>query len=56
MLTRDPEVIMHVLRKNHRNYHKSDVTTFGLGEYIGYGLLTLNGEEEKTDVYYSLFL
>ena len=49
MLTRDPEVIMHVLRKNHRNYHKSDVTTYGLGEYIGYGLLTLNGEEWKKD-------
>lgn len=49
MLTRDPEVVVHVLRKNHRNYHKSDVTVYGLGQYIGYGLLTLNGEEWKKD-------
>lgn len=49
MLTRDPEVAVHILRKNHRNYFKSDITSHHLGKYIGYGLLTLNGNEWRED-------
>ena len=37
-LTRDPEFALHVLRKNHKNYCKSDITSEGLGQYIGKGL------------------
>lgn len=48
-LTRDPELALHILKKNHKNYHKSDVTSENLGHYIGKGLLTLNGAEWKKD-------
>lgn len=34
----------HILQKNHKNYKKSSVTTKRLGKYIGFGLLTNNGE------------
>ena len=43
IMTIDPEVIQHVLQKNHRNYKKSDIQTESLGKYIGNGLLTSNG-------------
>jgi len=43
IMTIDPEVIQHVLQKNHRNYRKSDIQTESLGKYIGNGLLTSNG-------------
>jgi len=43
IMTVDPEVIQHVLQKNHRNYKKSDIQTESLGKYIGNGLLTSNG-------------
>ena len=43
IMTIDPEVIQHILQKNHRNYRKSDIQTVSLGKYIGNGLLTSNG-------------
>ena len=43
LMTIDPEVIQHVLQKNHRNYKKSAIQTESLGKYIGNGLLTANG-------------
>ena len=42
--TRDPKSIQHILQKNQKNYHKSDLQTKDLGKYIGHGLLTSNGE------------
>lgn len=42
--TRDPKTIQHILQKNQKNYHKSDLQTKDLGKYIGQGLLTSNGE------------
>ncbi len=41
--TKNPDFIEHVLKKNHRNYQKSDIATEKLGKYIGKGLLTSNG-------------
>jgi cytochrome P450 len=35
--------IDHVLKKNHKNYHKSEMVTRKLGRFIGNGLLTSNG-------------
>src|SRR5918994_2742608 len=42
--TQDPGFIDHVLRTNHKNYHKSAIQTEELGRFIGKGLLTANGE------------
>lgn len=42
--TQDPGFIDHVLRINHRNYHKSAILTEQLGRFLGKGLLTSNGE------------
>lgn len=44
IFTRDAETIKHILQKNQKNYHKSDLQTKDLGKYIGQGLLTSNGE------------
>jgi len=44
IMTSDPDVIQHVLQKNNRNYHKSDLTKKRLGKYLGQGLLTSDGE------------
>ncbi|PTX63849.1 cytochrome P450 [Kordia periserrulae] len=44
MLTRDAEIIKHLLRKNHRNYNKSKIQTKFLSKYVGKGLLTSSGE------------
>lgn len=44
IVTQDPGFIEHVLKKNHRNYNKSEIQTDALGRFIGYGLLTSNGE------------
>ena len=41
--SRDPEVIKHVLRMNHKNYQKSPFQSKELASYIGKGLLTNNG-------------
>ena len=44
VMTSDPDVIQHVLQKNHKNYSKSELQTDSLGRYIGNGLLTANGQ------------
>ncbi|MBT8256621.1 MAG: cytochrome P450 [Bacteroidia bacterium] len=44
MLSRDKEVVEHILRKNHKNYYKSKIQTNFLSKYLGHGLLTINGE------------
>ena len=43
--TVDPDVVQHVLQRNHRNYEKSEVQTVELGRYLGFGLLTNSGED-----------
>lgn len=42
--TQDPGFMDHVLKTNHRNYHKSPMVTDQLGRFLGNGLLTSNGE------------
>lgn len=44
IFTRDADIIQHILQKNQKNYHKSDLQTKDLAKYIGQGLLTSNGE------------
>ena len=43
MLSRDKEVVRHILQKNHKNYYKSTIQTKYLSKYLGQGLLTSNG-------------
>ena len=43
IMTIDPDVIQHILQKNHKNYVKSDITKKRLGKYLGQGLLTTDG-------------
>ncbi len=44
IVTQDPGFIEYILKKNHRNYNKSEIQTDALGRFIGYGLLTSNGD------------
>jgi cytochrome P450 len=44
VVTQDPGLIDHVLKSNHRNYHKSPLQSERLGKFLGNGLLTSNGE------------
>ncbi|MEM7382122.1 MAG: cytochrome P450 [Bacteroidota bacterium] len=44
MLSRDKEVVQHILQKNHKNYYKSSIQTNYLSKYLGNGLLTSNGD------------
>lgn len=44
VLSRDPALVQHILQKNHRRYHKSDLT-HGLLRYLGRGLLTNEGAD-----------
>lgn len=44
IFTRNPDLIRHVLQKQHKNYHKSPLQTEDLAKYIGHGILTSNGE------------
>ena len=44
IVTRDPALVQHILQKNHRRYHKSDLT-HGLVRYLGKGLLTNEGSD-----------
>jgi cytochrome P450 len=43
IITQDLAFIEHVLKKNHKNYHKSEMVTRKLGRFIGNGLLSSNG-------------
>ncbi|MBT8219747.1 MAG: cytochrome P450 [Bacteroidia bacterium] len=43
IMTINPDVIQHILQKNHKNYIKSDITKKRLGKYLGRGLLTTDG-------------
>ncbi len=42
--TQDPAFIDYVLKVNHKNYYKSKILTQQLGQFLGNGLLTSNGE------------
>ena len=44
MLSRDKDVVQHILQKNHKNYYKSRIQTDYLSKYLGNGLLTTNGD------------
>lgn len=44
ILTQDAAFINYVLRDNHTNYHKSPLTAGRVAEYLGNGMLFLNGE------------
>lgn len=44
MMTANPELIQHVLQKNHRNYRKSPIHFDKLARFLGHGLLTIDGE------------
>lgn len=44
IMTTDPDLIQHIMQKNNRNYHKSDLTKKRLGKYLGKGLLTSDGD------------
>lgn len=44
IFTRDAGLITHILKTNHRNYHKSPIQSKQLAKYIGNGLLTSNGD------------
>lgn len=48
LFTRSPELIKHVLQKQHKIYWKSPLQTVDLAKYIGYGILTSNGEHWRT--------
>ena len=43
MLSRDKEVVKHILKKNHKNYYKSTIQSKYLSKYLGMGLLTADG-------------
>lgn len=48
VFSRNPGFAIHALQKNQRNYHKSDIQTKQLAKYVGQGLLTVEGEQWKT--------
>ncbi len=43
ILTEDPDFIDYVVRRNNKNYFKSDMVSKTLGQFVGNGLLTSNG-------------
>lgn len=45
IVTQDPKLIDYVTQKNNKNYQKSDLVVNTVGKYVGYGLLTNNGED-----------
>jgi len=44
ILTQDAAFINYVLRDNHTNYHKSPLSSGRVAEYLGKGMLFINGE------------
>lgn len=44
ILTKNPDFINHILRENHRNYMRSDITAQRGAQFFGKGLLFSNGE------------
>ncbi len=44
ILTRDIAIIKHIHQKQHKLYNKSKIQTTYLSKYVGYGLLTSNGD------------
>jgi cytochrome P450 len=44
IITQDAAFINHVLRDNHTNYHRSPLSSGRVAEYLGKGLLFVNGE------------
>ena len=44
ILTQDPDFINHILKVNHKNYHKSPLATERAVRFFGNGLLFSNGE------------
>lgn len=48
IFSRDPEWVKQVLQKSHRSYSKSKLQTKDLAKYIGYGLLTSEGEHWRS--------
>lgn len=44
ILTQDPDFISYVLKDNHRNYHKSELSTKTAVQFFGNGLLFSNGD------------
>jgi len=44
ILTKNPDFINHILRENHRNYMRSDITAKRGAQFFGKGLLFSNGE------------
>lgn len=47
IFSRDAALAEYVLQKNQKNYTKSEIQTKDLAKYIGYGLLTSEGEHWK---------
>src|SRR5690606_3653122 len=43
VLTQNPDFIDYILKRNHKNYHKSVIVSEKIGRFIGNGLLTSNG-------------
>ena len=48
IFTRDPDIVQLVLQKQHKKFQKSPLQTRDLAKYIGYGLLTSEGEHWRT--------
>lgn len=48
IITRNPNLIKHILQKQHKNYQKSPLQTVDLAKYIGHGILTSNDEYWRT--------
>ncbi|SRX72202.1 cytochrome P450 [Aequorivita antarctica] len=44
IFSRDPGFAQYALQKNHKNYTKSPIQTRDLSKYVGFGLLTSEGE------------
>jgi len=45
IITQDAAFVNYVLRDNHTNYHKSSLSSGRVAEYLGKGMLFINGEE-----------